>query len=363
MPPQTAFKNCFDLRYSFTLMPQLQPSQRSMEMTRPSSSVLRSKTTPQRRGRDLAVLAALFALMVMGLAGLAAATGWAETWAQIRALSFVQLGVLLGLSLVNYFFRAVRWHLFARTLGLPTKLMQDVRHFLGGFAMTVTPARVGELVRMRWLRRETGWNFERTAPLVLVDRASDLAAMALILGGAIALSTSGIKGALPVTFVALAAAVLVTRPRLLSALVTTFYRSTGWMPRFCVRVRRGAQSLRLFTRTGLLLCAAALGVIGWLAEGYAFHLLLVWMGADIGVWMAIAIFVFSTLAGGLTGAPGGVGGAEAAMIALLSLQGVPLETSLPATLIIRVTTLWFAIAIGLLVFPVAERMSMKVNHA
>ena len=158
MPPRTAVKNCFDLGYSFTLMPQLQPSQRSMEMTRAPSSVLRSKTTPQRRGRDLAVLAALFALMMMGLAGLAAATGWAETWEQIRALSFAQLGVLLGLSLVNYFFRAVRWHLFARTLGLPTKLMQDVRHFLGGFAMTVTPARVGELVRMRWLRRETGWS-------------------------------------------------------------------------------------------------------------------------------------------------------------------------------------------------------------
>ena len=28
--------------------------------------------------------------------------------------------------------------------------------FVGGFAMTVTPARVGELVRMRWLARESG---------------------------------------------------------------------------------------------------------------------------------------------------------------------------------------------------------------
>ena len=75
--------------------------------------------------------------------------------------------------------------------------------------------------------------------------------------------------------------------------------------------------------------------------------------------MAATIFTFSTLAGGLTGAPGGVGGAEAAMVALLSMQGVPLETSLPATAIIRVTTLWFAIGLGLLVFPFAERHSLK----
>ena len=46
-----------------------------------------------------------------------------------------------------------------------------MRHFFGGFAMSVTPGRVGELIRMRWMRRETGRSFERTAPLVLADRA------------------------------------------------------------------------------------------------------------------------------------------------------------------------------------------------
>ena len=75
------------------------------------------------------------------------------------------------------------------------------------------------------------------------------------------------------------------------------------------------------------------------------------MGADIGLAKAVAIFVFSGLAGGLTGAPGGVGGAEAAMVALLTLEGVPLEASVPATAIIRVTTLWFAIGIGLAGLP------------
>ena len=76
---------------------------------------------------------------------------------------------------------------------------------------------------------------------------------------------------------------------------------------------------------------------------------------------ALLIFTFSTLAGGLTGAPGGIGGAEAAMVALLSMQGIPLEVSLPATAVIRVTTLWFAIAIGLALFPIAERQSNKAR--
>jgi uncharacterized membrane protein YbhN (UPF0104 family) len=51
------------------------------------------------------------------------------------------------------------------------------------------------------------------------------------------------------------------------------------------------------------------------------------------------------------------------MIALLSLDGVPMEVSVPATAIIRVTTLWFALGIGMAVFPFAERLSLRERHA
>ncbi|MDA5094034.1 lysylphosphatidylglycerol synthase transmembrane domain-containing protein [Aliiroseovarius sp. KMU-50] len=326
-----------------------------------TNSVSSGTPAPSRRLRDTLVLAGLFGLVMVGLIGLAAATGWEETRAQIAKLSIWQVLFLLVLSLVNYLFRGLRWHIFARRLGLPTGLAQDLRHFLGGFAMSVTPGRVGELVRMRWLKRETGWNFERTAPLVLVDRASDLTAMALILAMALSFSMKGIAGGVPVALLALIAGFVATRPALLAGFAKMGHRVTGRFARLWVKIRRAAKSLSAFTSPTLMTSAAILGVIGWIAEGYAFHLLLVWLGSDIGFATAVAIFVFSTLAGGLTGAPGGVGGAEAAMIALLALEGVPLEVSVPATAIIRVTTLWFAIGIGLLIFPLAERHSLTTR--
>ena len=320
------------------------------------SSTDTSSTSPRRR-RDIALLGGLFVLVIGGLVSLAAATGWEETVAQLKKLGPVQIAILLGLSLVNYLFRGLRWHIFATRLGLPLGLVENIRHFLGGFAMSVTPGRVGELIRMRWIARETGWAFERTAPLVLIDRASDLAAMGLILGLALALAAGGITLALPVAVLAVAAAIIVTRPVLLSGLATRFYRATGLFPRLMTRIRRASQSLRAFSHPQTLGYAALLGLIGWLAEGYAFHLLLGWFGANIGFWNAVMIFVFATLAGGLTGAPGGVGGAEAAMVALLYMEGVGPEVAVPATAVIRVTTLWFAILIGLAVFPHAESKS------
>ncbi|SHI90472.1 conserved hypothetical protein [Palleronia salina] len=327
-----------------------------------------ARTTPisrvrlTRRQRDRAILLVCLVVVAIGLIGLARATGWDEVRAQIAGLSAAQLAGLLALSLVNYLFRGMRWHLFARRLGLGTGFGQNLRHFLGGFAMSVTPGRVGELVRMRWIGRETGWPVERTAPLVLIDRASDLAAMGLLLALALTLSTGMIAGALPVAALAVAAAVVVTRPALLARLAIWAYGATGILPRLFVRMRRAAQSLARFSHPATLIFASVLGLIGWVAEGYAFWLLLGWMGADMDLWTAMAIFVFATLAGGLTGAPGGIGGAEAAMIALLVARGVPLEIALPATAVIRVTTLWFAILIGLVVFPHAEARSRKGAH-
>ena len=290
------------------------------------------------------------------MVGLALATGWREVLAQVARLGPAQVAALLALSLVNYAFRGWRWHLFARRLGLPTGISRNFIHFLGGFAMSVTPGRVGELVRMRWLRRETGWPVERTAPLVLVDRASDLAAMAVLMAAGLAGSAGGITGALPVLILALVIAFVATRPALLSGIAGLGYRLCRCLPRFFARLRGAARSLSRFTSPGVLLAAGVLGVIGWAAEGVAFWLLLGFLGADLSLARAVAIFTFATLAGGLTGAPGGVGAAVAAMVALLALDGVGLDVSIPATAVIRLTTLWFALLVGLAAFPLAERM-------
>jgi len=328
-----------------------------------SHHTLKPGTGIGRSWRSIAVLVAMFGVVLFGLVALAVATGWEETMTQIAKLGWGQVLMLLLLSLVNYSLRGLRWHIFANRLGLGTTPMQSLRNYFGGFAMTATPGRVGELVRMRWFRRETGWPFEKTAPLMLVDRSSDLAALAVILGGALALSSSGIVGALPVTVLALLAALVATRPLLLAGTASLTYRLLGRWPRIFARVRSAARSLEMFSNPAMMLLATAIGVAGWFAEVFAFYLLLSWLGADISLPIAAAIFVFSTIAGNLTGAPGGVGGAEAAMVALLSLEGVPLELSLPATAIIRITTLWFAIAVGLAVFPFAERISKRAADA
>ena len=305
--------------------------------------------------KDLLFGLGMLALFLVGLGMIIAFTGWDETWASITKLGWGQLGILLALSLGNYALRALRWHLLARALVLNISLARNAVIYLAGFALTITPGRIGELVRLRWIKRETGTKILQSAPMMLGDRAADLAAVALLLLVAALLGLGGAGGVYWVAGLALGLALLASNPRLLTKLITLTWKTLGRGARLFASLRRAVRQLVLFATPKVVLPVLALSAIGWLLEGYSFYLLLGWLGVEMGFWIAVGIFLFSMLGGGATGLPGGLGGAEAVMVGLLSLQGVPLDIALVATIIIRITTLWFAILIGIIVFPLAER--------
>ncbi|MCF6271881.1 MAG: flippase-like domain-containing protein [Rhodobacteraceae bacterium] len=309
--------------------------------------------------KDLVFGLSMLALFVIGAGMMVFYTGSEAMLAELGKIGWGQFMLLLVLSLGNYALRALRWHVLASALELKTGFIRNIIHYLGGFALTITPGRVGELVRLRWIKREVGVPMMQTSPMMLADRAADLAGVALVLVVAAGFSFSGGNGVYAVVGVALLMAFLATNPRFMSAIVTTGWRSLGRGGRFFAGLRRAVRRLGLFGRIGVVIPVLALSVVGWLFEAYAFYLLLGWLGADISLGAAVAIFLFSMLGGGATGLPGGLGGTEAAMVVLLSLQNVPLEVALPATAIIRVATLWFAILIGIIVFPLAERGGPK----
>lgn len=319
-------------------------------------------STMSQPGSTRSTLLVLGIFVASGVLAAMTASG-EDIWHQVTMLTIAQGALLLGLSLINYGARALRWMLYARALDIPLTPVQTLRHYLGGFALTMTPGRLGELIRIRWITRETGVAVERAAPLALVDRAADLAATALLLTAAVLMMAGGIAGAVPVAALGFLAAIIATRPRLFRWAVKRCWKASGRWPRLFARAHRAGLALRPFSDPRVALPALVLGFVGWLAEAYAFYLLLDWMGTPLPLWTCVGIFVFAMMTGGATGLPGGVGGAEAAMLALLAVKGVPLEVAIPATAIIRVTTLWFAIGLGFVAFPWAEAASRRGAYA
>jgi len=105
-----------------------------------------------------------------------------------------------------------------------------------------------------------------------------------------------------------------------------------------------------------LLLTTAISVVSWFCECVAFYLVLWGFDASIPIIPATFIYAFATILGALLMTPGGVGPTEGALGGLLVLlQSVPKGIAASATVIIRLCTLWFAVAVGLTVLGLCSK--------
>ncbi len=129
----------------------------------------------------------LITRVVLGIAaGVAVYVGftiWANAGRVAEALArfrWSAAAAACALALGNYAVRFVRWQYYLRVLGLSVPAADSAMVFLAGFALTVTPGKLGEAVKAFLLRESHRIPMARTAPIVIAERMTDLVALLLL---------------------------------------------------------------------------------------------------------------------------------------------------------------------------------------
>ena len=300
------------------------------------------------------------ALFAAGVGALSVAIGGAKlAEAAARASPGVLLG-MLALAALNYGLRIVRWQIFSMRLSLEVPFRWNALYYVAGFAMGTTPGKLGEAFRLWLIERRHGYRYERIAPLFIGDRLADLHALLILSMTGLVFFPRERAAALALAGLALLATFALVRPKLLLRVVGGLHAATGRRARRLFGRLRTAirHTARLFDGPHYAL-PLALGLMGWAAECFAFAWILATLGADIGFPLAAFIFTFSIMAGAATMLPGGLGSSEAAMIGLLKLLGVDLDTAVVATVAIRLATLWFGVGLGLAALGPSLRLARR----
>ncbi|MCA9602807.1 MAG: flippase-like domain-containing protein, partial [Myxococcales bacterium] len=262
--------------------------------------------------------------------------------AQFRWSAF---GMALLLVTGNYVLRFARWELYLRALGLRIPTFDSALIFTSGFTMSVTPGKLGEVFKSALLREAHGVPVERTAPIVLAERLTDLIALVLIASVGclrfpfgIAIAGTGAAAC------ALAGAACVHRGFGLFAV-----RTLARLPvlrRFDSELHRAFESLHAVSSVRAMLAAATLATVGWSLEAIACHgILHGFPGTHIGWTDVCFAYAASQIAGALAFVPGGLGVTEAGMAGFLRATaggGVSGATAASATVLTRLATLWWA---------------------
>ena len=296
--------------------------------------------------RLLRRIIAVGALTMLGYLALVIAGDTGTIREGLRSLGPGQWLLLLGLSLLNYGLRFLRWHAYLRALGASVPVGRDLLIYVGGFAFTVTPGKVGETVRSVYLR-SAGVPWSAGLAAFGVERILDVAAALILSAGVLRMAVDqGLAGLLLIALVVLGL-LLLTRTRAL-------HRLLGWLPRTGRRGRLAREAVAILDDARVLLGlkplsgGLLLGLAAWAAEAWGFYLLLTWLGVSVEPTVAMGIYAAAALAGALVFLPGGLGGTEATMIALSVASGAGLGSAVLATLICRAVTLWLSVLLGIL---------------
>lgn len=299
----------------------------------------------------------LVIVLAIGAAAYATVGDIGQLGHRLGGFAWSGFAIALALALANYALRFARWQHYLRDREISVPPGASALVFGAGLSLSITPGKVGELVKSYLLRELHDIPVTRSAPIVVAERVSDLTALVLLALIGVALYGVDIALVVAAAAVILGGLLLLAWPRPTRALIDLVTRPQR-LRRFRTPLTDLYAGLATLCRPRLLAISTLYAVPAWAAECIGFaEIVRAFPGAGVGLGLAMVIYASTTIAGALSFLPGGLGVTEGAMTILLVQSAVGLDhaTALDATLLTRLATLWFAVGLGIACLAVVRR--------
>lgn len=264
----------------------------------------------------------------------------------ISSFPFVLFILMLCFAFVNYLVRFVKWEYLLRMIDVRIPFLASFFCFFSGFSMTLTPAKSGELIKP-WLLMRLGYDSTHIAPVVLIERVTDLFGMIFLLLVSAAFLGIGIVPGILLCIILIFLIFIIQNDRFVVWLREWISKSHQ-VNRFLPIFDKLMYSTRILSGPGPLLVSVLLSCVSWFFECLCLSIALEGLGNPVNIMVSVFVFASSTLVGLLVMIPGGLGATEGLMTVLITAEKVPLDVAVSATLLTRVATLWFAVGLGML---------------
>ena len=291
-------------------------------------------------------------LLAIGLAVavylvLAVFSGFEDLGAALEGFRWALVPAILGLVAVSYVVRFFRWNYYLGLLGVSLPAGINSIIFAAGLSMTISPGKLGEVLKSLFVKQVSGDPVARTAPAVVAERATDGTGM--VLWGMLGVLAFSYGPGLLLLFLGITVlGIVMLRSKRLSVLAERWMSKLPVLDKLAPHVGdfHGASNTLLGTRP--LIVGTGFSFVSWGLECLAVYLCAVAVGASQPFLVVVFIFAVSSLAGALSFVPGGIGVAEAGLVGMfVTVAGLDGGLAAALTLVIRIATLWFATVIGI----------------
>lgn len=276
--------------------------------------------------------------------------------------NWIYFPLVLLLSLGNYIIRFYKWEYYRKLLNIDLKVKASFLIFMSTFVMSVTPGKMGELLKSYLVREENGTPISRSAPIILAERLTDFISVVLLcMAGAYVFNYGqGILLGVGIFFIL---CVVLLSSRKISLSIISIIEKIKVFHKIAHKFHEAYESIYTLIRIKPLLIATLVSAFAWFLECVGLYVVLKVYSSfthiEVSLMSAVFIYGFSTIVGSIAMLPGGLGVTEASLTGLMLLLKIPKDVSVASTFIIRVATLWFAVLIGVIAVYYYQKYSQK----
>jgi len=304
----------------------------------------------------------IFISVIFGLiifAGLSIYSDFNKITKIFLTFNYKYIPLILILAPLNYCFRYIKWNYYLKKVDIQINNKDNILIFASALAMTVTPGKIGELLKSYLLKEKNSIPISQTAPLIMTERLTDGISMIILASFGVLIYDYG-KGILfSVIIFMIIIICLAQSPKIISKLIN-FLGKIKILKKHSESFKIFYQNTYTLFKIKTLLFAIIIGIISWSFEGLIIFLTLKAMDTKISLLASVFIVSFSSIVGAISMLPGGLLAAEGSIFGLLLLMKIPKDIATVTTIITRFSTLWLGVLIGIIaLFLVQKKMFIE----
>jgi len=258
------------------------------------------------------------------------------------------LPIILPLVSIGWLALYFRWTILLKNSGYKLPHKKNFQIFLSGFPLSITPGKVGELLKCQLLKENFGTPRKITAPIILVERLYNAIGIIIIsIFGIWYFDFSGIV--ILIATCILVGIFLTLRSKKLFSNIIEKTSKIKFLSKFSDSFTDSYDVINHSIKPKIFIISSVLSAIYWLLESIAVYFILQSFGIDLfEISDVILTYTTSIIIGVASFVPGGIGVAEGTLIGLLTVNDLAFSTAVSLTIFIRIFTLWYSVLVGLI---------------
>jgi len=268
--------------------------------------------------------------------------------------------LVLILSLLNYISRFLKWDYYLLILKVNIKRIDSFSIFMSGLIMSVTPGKMGEILKAYLVKQISGTPISRTAPIIFAERITDFISLVIIALVGAYVYDYGRNIVLGVGIFFLLVVLIISNKNIALPIINQFEK-IKFLKKYLLNIHAAYESSYLLLRPLPLFYMTMLSFVSWSFECLGYHLILANFDVDLSYLWASFSYAFATIVGAISMLPGGLGLTEGSLTYMLIQKSYSKEVAVASTFIIRAVTLWFAVLVGIISVSLYQKRFGKIT--